>query len=204
MAQCSHATTGAHPAAARRTISRRSFFGRVGAATAGVALAGCDIPGGTGGEPPAVDPTTAPAPPPVVPIGGAPNTFGRLFPDLPPFAEDSRALQEALVEIGSSGGIMDANDDLAAGPVELITDLSLSENNQNNANHSAGITFIGQFIDHDLTRDLNSPLGVPADPGDHRNGRNPAFDLDSLYSRGPRRDRQFYDPEDPIKLPITP
>jgi Animal haem peroxidase len=204
MAQCSHASTGEHPATApRRTYSRRSFFGRFGAATAGVALAGCDMAGGPGGgQPPAVDPTQAPAPPPIVPLGGAPNTFGRLFPDLPPFAEDSQALQEALVEIGSPGGIMDANDNLAAGPVELITDLSLSENNQNNANHSAGITFIGQFIDHDLTRDLNSPLGVPADPGDHRNGRIPAFDLDSVYSRGPRRDRQYYDPQDRIKLPI--
>jgi hypothetical protein len=135
-------------------------------------------------------------------LGGPPNTFGRLFPDLEPFAEDSEELQQAMMEIGRPGGLMDANDDLAAGPIELITDLTLSENNPNNPDMGAGHTFIGQFIDHDLTRDLSSPLGVPADPEDHQNNRLPAFDLDSLYSRGPRRDRQFYDRADRIKLPI--
>jgi hypothetical protein len=123
--------------------------------------------------------------------------------DLPPFAEDSQALQEAFVDIGRPGGIMDANDDLSAGPVELITNPALSENNRDNPTHTAGMTFIGQFIDHDLTRDLTSPLGVPTAPEDHRNNRMPAFDLDSVYSRGPRRDRQFYDPDDRIKLPIA-
>ena len=185
----------------QNTHSRRAFLGRFGLTTAGVALAGCDIPG-PGGRPPAVSPSEVPSGPPVIRLGGAPNSFGRLFPDLPPFAEDSEALQQALMDIGRPGGLMDANDDLAAGPVELITDLSLSENNPNNPNMTAGMTFIGQFIDHDLTRDLSSPLGVPADPEDHQNNRLPAFDLDSLYSRGPTRDRQFYDRSDPIKLPV--
>ena len=201
-ATCSHAAL--HDTKQRPTHSRRSFLGRFGAVSAGVALAGCDMPGLPGGQEPAPPAPSTPPPsgPPIVPIGGPPNTFGRLF-DLPPFAEDSQALQEALLDIGRPGGIMDANDDLAAGPIELITDLSLSENNPNNPSHGAGITFLGQFIDHDLTRDLNSPLGVPTDPADHQNGRRPAFDLDSVYSRGPRRDRQYYDPQDRIKLPLA-
>jgi hypothetical protein len=186
----------------QRTHSRRAFLGRFGLTTAGVALAGCDIPGGSTEQAPAVAASEVPSAPPVVRLGGPPNTFGRLFPDLEPFAEDSEELQQALMEIGRPGGIMDANDDLAAGPVQLVTDLSLSENNPNSAAMTAGHTFIGQFIDHDLTRDLSSPLGVPADPEDHQNNRLPAFDLDSLYSRGPQRDRQFYDPSDRIKLPV--
>ena len=201
-ATCSHARPDPRK---RPTQSRRSFLGRFGAVSAGVALAGCDMPGVPGGQDPAPAPAPS-APPaeggaPIIPIGGPPNTFGRLF-DLPPFAEDSPALQEALVDIGRPGGIMDANDDLSAGPIELITNPALSANNPDNTSHGAGMTFIGQFIDHDLTRDLTSPLGVPAAPEDHRNGRMPAFDLDSVYSRGPQRDRQFYDPEDRIKLPV--
>ncbi len=55
--------------------------------------------------------------------------FTRLFPHLPPFAESSPALIAALLDIGKPGGIMDANDNLAAGPIALITDPSLSLNN---------------------------------------------------------------------------
>lgn len=208
MADRSHATCShARPDTTQRPVhSRRSFLGRFGAVSAGVALAGCDMPGIPGGQepaPPSPSPTPTPTEggAPIIPIGGPPNTFGRLF-DLPPFAEDSPALQEALVDIGRPGGIMDANDDLSAGPIELITDAALSANNPDNTSHGAGMTFIGQFIDHDLTRDLTSPLGVPTAPEDHRNGRMPAFDLDSVYSRGPNRDRQFYDPADRIKLPL--
>ncbi len=40
----------------------------------------------------------------------------------------------------------------------LITDLSLSENNPNNAAQTAGTTFVGQFFDHDMTFDVGSRL----------------------------------------------
>jgi hypothetical protein len=43
--------------------------------------------------------------------------FGRLFPKLRPFAEPSRGLKDALLELGRPGGLLDAKDDLAAGPV---------------------------------------------------------------------------------------
>lgn len=43
---------------------------------------------------------------------------------------------------------MDAADDLAAGPMALITDPSKSANNSNNPSQSAGMTFLGQFLDH--------------------------------------------------------
>ena len=44
------------------------------------------------------------------------DRFGRLFPDLPPFAENSPALDAALRDIGRPGGMLDARDELAAGP----------------------------------------------------------------------------------------
>ena len=41
--------------------------------------------------------------------------FGRMF-HLPKFAPPNNAVRDALMELGRPGGIMDANDDLAAGP----------------------------------------------------------------------------------------
>src|SRR4029077_1186662 len=71
--------------------------------------------------------------------------FGRMFRNLPPFAPPTNAVRDALMQLGTRGGIMDANDDLAAGPVLLITDPNLSLVNRNNPTHAAGVTFFGQF-----------------------------------------------------------
>src|SRR5262249_49395394 len=128
-----------------------------------------------------------------------PGRFGRIFPQLPPFATASPALQAALLDIGKPGSILDAKDDLSKGPILLITDLTLSPNNPT---HTAGTTFLGQFIDHDLTFDTTSQLGVPKRPQDATNARTPAFDLDSVYGRGPAIDPQLYDPADRSKLKI--
>ena len=122
------------------------------------------------------------------------DRFGRIFPQLPPFAEPSQKLSEALLEIGKPGGIMDANDDLAAGPVALIVDPALNLNNPNSNTHTAGTTFMGQFLDHDMTFDLTSRLGVPTRPELSPNLRDPAFDLDSLYGGGPIADAELYEP----------
>ena len=134
----------------------------------------------------------------------ASNRFTRLFPQLPPFAESSPALIAALLDIGKPGGIMDANDNLAAGPILLITDPSLSLNNPNALlpNGVAGTTFLGQFIDHDMTFDFTSPLGVATHPREAPNGRVPALDLDSVYGDGPVADQLFYDPRDRAKFRV--
>ena len=67
----------------------------------------------------------------------------------------------------------------------------------------AGFTFIGQFIDHDITFD-NTPLALQqADPDGRVNFRTPRYDLDSVYGRGPALEPQFYDPADPAKLLLT-
>jgi hypothetical protein len=121
------------------------------------------------------------------------DRFGRIFRDLPPFAGPSQRLTQALLDIGKPGGIMDANDPLAAGPVRLITEAALSANNPDNTTHTAGTTFMGQFLDHDMTFDLQSRLGVPTDPEDSPNARTPTFDLDTVYGGGPTASPELYE-----------
>jgi len=125
-----------------------------------------------------------------------------MFPGLPPFATPGAALTEALMDIGRPGGILDAKDDLSAGPVRLITDPALSANNPNNPTHPAGATFMGQFIDHDVTFDVGSTLNVPTDPATATNGRTPRLDLDTVYGAGPIASSHLYDPADRAKLRI--
>jgi hypothetical protein len=125
------------------------------------------------------------------------DRFGRMFPDIPPFfRENSPRLQEALRDIGKKGGMLDANDQLGDGgkaaAIALIADPSLSANNPNNPTHTAGATFVGQFLDHDMTFDLSSRLAVVAEPTASPNERTPAFDLDSVYGGGPMADQQLY------------
>jgi Animal haem peroxidase len=135
-------------------FSRRGLLKRAGAGAGAVALSG-----GVGG---AVAPRAAAAR--SATVSTSPTTFGRIFPNLPPFAAATDDVKAALVDLGKSGGLLDAADDLDKGPSLLITDLSLSANNRNNPTHTAGTTFFGQFVDHDITFDTTSPLGVTTDP----------------------------------------
>jgi Animal haem peroxidase len=118
--------------------------------------------------------------------------FGRLFPTLPVFAEDTKLLREALAELGAKDGPMDAVDDLSD-PITLITDPAKSVNNPDNPAITAGFTFVGQFIDHDMTFDPTSSLARQQDPESIRNFRIPALDLDSVYGAGPGGSPHLYD-----------
>ena len=127
-------------------------------------------------------------------------TFGRIF-DRPGFAPDSPQLRQALLTIGAPGGMLDARDDLfgsLGGPVTLITNPALNLVNRNNPHDTAGMTFVGQFIDHDLSFDATSRLGVATDPNTSPNARSARFDLDSVYGGGPVTQPELYDPREPI------
>ena len=64
-----------------------------------------------------------------------------------------------------------------------------------------GFTYLGQFVDHDLTFDRTSvALGENVSVDELLQGRSPALDLDNLHGRGPNNpeDRRFY--SDSIRL----
>jgi hypothetical protein len=176
--------------------SRRQFLKGMGAAGAGL------VAGSVGGAA-AAAPAAAGAPSPLSPgsyahgHGGAPGSpvdFGRIFPDLAPFAEANDTVRSALLEVGQQDGMLDGQDDLAAGPKALIVDPTVNGNptatnpygtNPDNPTMTAGSTFVGQFTDHDITFDQTSQLGVPQNPLISPNTRTPLLDLDSVFGGGP-------------------
>jgi hypothetical protein len=135
-----------------------------------------------------------------------PDRFGRMFPNLPSFMTTTQPnfqrVVDALTDISQFGGRLDAKDPIGRGPVELITDPAASTNNPNNPNHPAGMTFLGQFLDHDMTFDAASRLSVPTEPSTSVNTRTPGLDLDSLYGNGPTASPQLYSTTDRAKLRI--
>jgi hypothetical protein len=177
-------------ARAQAQLSRRRFLGGIGLGAAGAAAGAATLGSGVAYADHQNGPIQAPA-----------DRFGRMFPDLPPFIPADDRRRAALADIGQPGGMLDANDNLAAGPVELIIDPALSVNNPNNPTHTAGTTFFGQFLDHDITFDTTSPLGIPTPPESSPNIRTPALDLDSLYGGGPVADPELYQ-SDHVRLRI--
>jgi hypothetical protein len=112
--------------------------------------------------------------------------FGRMFHWVRPFAQDTPAVRNALMELGQREGVMDPGTNLE------------------NPTIPAGFTFLGQFIDHDLTFDPTSSLERQTDPEAIENFRTPAFELDSVYGAGPAATPFLYDnsPENRGKLLI--
>lgn len=103
--------------------------------------------------------------------------FGRLFPELPSLSHSTPAPEV----LGARGGPMDGGSAVPPG-----TD-------QDNPRIRAGYTFLGQFIDHDLTLDVTSSLEQQIDPDAVENFRTPALELDSLYGLGPALQPYLYD-----------
>ncbi|MEM9565754.1 MAG: heme peroxidase family protein [Actinomycetota bacterium] len=134
--------------------------------------------------------------------GDGPGRFSRLFDDHPPFAELDDELTEQLVELGRPGGLLDAGDPLEVGPIRLITEPELSPNNPDNPNNTAGTTFMGQFLDHDVTSDGASRLGQPTSVRRSVNLRSARFDLDSVYGGGPDESPQLYRTDDRFQFRV--
>lgn len=73
----------------------------------------------------------------------------------------------------------------------------------NNPSIVAGHTYLGQFINHDLTFDPTQGLPVGEfDDEQRERGRRPSLDLGGVYGTGPRTPsyRSMYDPAQPAKL----
>jgi len=91
-------------------------------------------------------------------------------------------------------------------PDDLLESLAVSmldprEPQVDPSNHDAfdnfditgGYTFLGQFIDHDMTRDTTPLALAKQDPSGTTNFDTPFLDLGSVYGRGPTRDPQLYE-----------
>ena len=114
--------------------------------------------------------------------------FGRMFRTLSPFEPDNGDLErlaQMMVEEERppEGGWQ-------PGRVE----------ERDNPEIPAGFTYLGQFVDHDITFDPVSNLDRQNDPDGLENFRTPRYDLDSVYGRGPNNDPFLYDQERPSKL----
>ena len=96
--------------------------------------------------------------------------FGRMFPFLPARDPGPAAI-----------------DDLVDGMLALA-----GTSGQNRA-ISAGYTYLGQFVDHDITFDPTSSFQRDNDPNALVNFRTPRFDLDSVYGSGPADQPYLYD-----------
>jgi hypothetical protein len=107
-----------------------------------------------------------------------PGLFGYMFPSLKPLVASPEAL-----------------DALAA----AMRDTALRDN----PSMTAGFTYLGQFIDHDITLDLTSINEKQADPEAKENFRTPALDLDSIYGFGPDGSQFMYE-RDPGTLRSLP
>jgi hypothetical protein len=158
---------------ARRRYSRRRFLGTLGAGAA--ATLGGGAVTRLGGDHAAVAAAASRS-----------DRFGRLFPNLPPFAQATPGVIDALNAFGAKDGPLDAKDDMrpvsegGPGPLGLI----LNPGRNADSSHPAGLTFLGQFIDHDITFDLDSRLGEPTPPETSPNSRDPRLNLDSVYGGG--------------------
>src|SRR5882762_7467249 len=113
--------------------------------------------------------------------------FGRLFRSLPAAEWPKEALLELGRKMTSDPEVDEKNSNLPAAAPE--TDKRIQDDEEN-AGVPAGYTYLGQFIDHDITFDPASSLQQQNDPDALVDFRTPRLDLDSLYGRGP--DDQHY------------
>jgi hypothetical protein len=107
--------------------------------------------------------------------------FGRMFRSLRPatFGKDESENQANLAELARKMSAefdppKDGKDDEESGTPALYT-------------------YLGQFIDHDITFDPASSLQKQNDPDALVDFRTPAFDLDNVYGRGPDDQPYMYD-----------
>ncbi|KAJ3045570.1 hypothetical protein HDV00_009227 [Rhizophlyctis rosea] len=95
------------------------------------------------------------------------NTFQTMFPQLDSF-DTFNNVSTARFFMRSIAALMTFDDPNDGGE-------------QQNPLISAGHTYLGQFIDHDMTFDNNSRLMPPSIAPLQNNSRNPFLDLDSIY-----------------------
>jgi hypothetical protein len=113
--------------------------------------------------------------------------FGRMFRSLPPAEWPKSALMDLGLKMTSPPETDNGQPAAAAeDPATRIQD------DEENAGVPSGYTYLGQFIDHDITFDPASSLQQENDPDALIDYRTPRLDLDSLYGRGPADQPYMY------------
>ena len=105
--------------------------------------------------------------------------FGRMFRTLP-----KAHFEESVLNLLASAMVAKA---------EPNPTPETEKDDEENSGISAGYTYLGQFIDHDLTFDPASSLQKENDPNALVDFRTPRFDLDNLYGRGPDDQPYLYE-----------
>lgn len=125
--------------------------------------------------------------------------FGRLFRWLPPAFQPANNKEETEVEklLGDLAPLMvstEFNDRIdKENETTPDTDINTPEDEDENREIPAGYTYLGQFVDHDITFDSASSLQQQNDPDALEDFRTPRLDLDSLYGRGPNDEPHLYE-----------
>ena len=120
--------------------------------------------------------------------------FGFMFKNQPPhpasgtMLEDLGLIMEEQPVISGTAVTKDDNDRFNENPNPALT---------------SGFTFVGQFVDHDITFDTTSLSEQQADPNATTNFRTPRYDLDAIYGLGPNQNPQLYDSNDRDKFKIV-
>ncbi len=117
--------------------------------------------------------------------------FGRLFRALPPARFDEQDLKSLAAAMIAAAEATPTSEDQDDDEENIGT--------PDNPGISAGFTYLGQFIDHDLTFDPASSLQKQDDPDALVDFRTPRFDLDSVYGRGPDDQPYLYE-NDGVRL----
>src|SRR5579863_1192560 len=107
--------------------------------------------------------------------------FGRMFRSLP-------AAKYGATDNDSRADLMVLGDVMAASP-----DPAKDGADPEESGIPALYTYLGQFIDHDITFDPMTTLIQHSDPDALTDFRTPAFDLDNVYGRGPGDQPYLYD-----------
>jgi hypothetical protein len=116
--------------------------------------------------------------------------FGRMFRSLPSAEWKDAALMELGKKMTSDPERDDTNPNLPSAAKEDPE--TRIHDTEENVGIPAGYTYLGQFIDHDITFDPASSLQQRNDPEALVDYRTPRLDLDSLYGRGPADQPYMY------------
>ena len=135
------------------------------------------------------------------------GSFGRMFRALPPANFTDEDLKKLAVGFGDGAQkregmtappevVIDATGTPLRDAKGFLIPMATPEDqvdDEENFGIPAGYTYLGQFIDHDITFDPTSSLQSKNDPDALVDFRTPALDLDNLYGRGPADQPYMYE-----------